>query len=179
MLCGFRQQFRFPSKSLIFTLNTSLYMPMYPCSLPNGNILTLILSYDFYPWALPRLSVGGGGVGGETRVRSVFEWVSLRRCARCDFGAKYLLHQAQYWAGLPLWFLGPQGTWGLISADYPEVRHCGHNCDPTVNPAFNVQNGFTHFLTMSRLKLASTTSASLPIIPSIKRKNGEKCFHLS
>ena len=88
MLCGYRLWFCVPSESLYFTLNPGLYMPMSPCSPPNCLIFTPFLSYELVPLSAVWGAKLGGGGGG-------FEWVSSRRCARCDFGAKYLVRQAQ------------------------------------------------------------------------------------
>ena len=58
---------------------------------------------------------------------------------------KTLLCQAQYQTRLPVWILGTQGTWDLISAEYQGVRPRDRNCDLSVNPIFNVKDGFFHF----------------------------------
>ena len=93
-----------------------------------------------YPWEMCHPSVGGG-----TRERGGFKWLSLRRCAKCHFGAKYLLRQYQSWKWYPLWFPGTQGTSGLSCAEFPGVQPRDCNCDTTINPACDVQNWFVHF----------------------------------
>ena len=37
------------------------------------------------------------------------------------------------------------GTWDLIYAEHPRVQPRDRDCDPAVNPIFNVQNRFIHF----------------------------------
>ena len=145
----------FPSKWSSFVLQSSM-----------------ILFNEFSPLIVSP-SIRGGrcrksrGMGG-------FEWVSSRRCVRCDFGVKYLLCQTHYQARCPLRFLVPQGTWVSISDMYPGLppRECNFN--QAVKTSCDTQNGFVHFHgAMSRLKVGSTTSASLLIIPSTDRTNGE------
>ena len=147
------------------------------CSPPNGlvfysNPLLWVCTIDCRP--ICPLWGGGGGRGG-----SGFKWVSLRRCVKCNFGARYLLHQTQSRDRHPFWFRGTQGTWGLSSAEHSVVQPCDHDLNPAVNPDFDVRNGFIHFAARIQLKLAIRTSASLPITPSTKRENKEKCFRWS
>ena len=107
------------------------------------NFLHPILSDLFYPCVLYRTYVWEGGC--KTRGIGGIEWVISCVCAQCNFGAKYLLRQTQYWAWYPLWFLDPQCNWGLSSAEYPEIQPRDHNCCPAINPYCGVQNGSVQF----------------------------------
>ena len=135
----------------------------------------LILSNGFVP--LRVVSSVCRGRWRKTRGMGVLKWVSLRVCARSNFGAKYLLCQTQSQARFPLWLWVPQWNWGLISLEYPLIQPHNWNCDPSVNPACDVQISTSSFASMSQLKVASTTSASLPIISSTEIKM-EKIYHL-
>ena len=140
MLCDCRLQLCFQSVSLLFTPNSDLRVPFQ---------MVIFLSPTLYDGFVPLCVVPsvrrGGGGWRETRGMGGLEWVSLRRCARCDFSTEYLLRQTQSRARHPLWLLGPQGTWGSSSTEYPGVRPRDRNCDLVVNPACDVQNGFVQF----------------------------------
>ena len=96
---------------------------------------------------------GGGGCGvfrawrvfRETSGRGKFECLRLCRCVWNCLGARNLFLQAQPWTRLPIWIPGPQRTWNPISAEHSGVQPRDHDCDPDVNPTFNVQTGFFHF----------------------------------
>ena len=47
------------------TPNTGIYIPMYPCSIQNGHIFTLILAYGFVPLSVIQFDFWKGGEGGE------------------------------------------------------------------------------------------------------------------
>ena len=97
-----------------------------------------------YPWVTSCSSIGGGG--GLSKIWwGGFEWVGLRRCSWYNFGAKYLMCQAQSWTRRPVRFLVLQGTWGFSSAEHPGLWPRNHNFDTDVNPACFVRKRFVHF----------------------------------
>ena len=98
-----------------------------------------------YSWAPSRPVVVGGGCVAQISGRSGFEWVSLRRCARNNLGARYLLRQSQSWTWLPVQLLGMKGNWKPISAEHPGVWTREWYLYPDVNLKLNVKNGFIHF----------------------------------
>ena len=176
MLCGYRLQFHFPSQSLLFTPNPSLYMPMSPCSLPHCHLFTPILSYGFVPLSVvPSFQWGGVGGGGLEGGVDLNGWV----CAGvCDAILEQNIYCAkpnpetdthsgsQVCKGLGAW--SPQSNLDCDLATAIAIR--------PLTQLVACKMGSSILAAMSWLKVASTTSASLLTIPSINRTNGEECF---
>ena len=95
--------------------------------------LLWVHTLDLYTVRFPR--EGGRRGGLEVGVDSN-EWV----CA----GVRDAVLVTQSQDRLPIWFLGPQGTWGLSSAEYPEVLPRDSNYNLEVNLACELQNVFIH-----------------------------------
>ena len=70
MLRNCRLEFRFLSESLVFTQNPGLYMLIYPCSLPNGLLFNLILSYGIVTLSVVMSVCQGGGLKIEVGMDS-------------------------------------------------------------------------------------------------------------
>ena len=162
MLCGCCPYFFPPSKSLIFTP---------------------ILSYGFAPLsyslsAVPSFRWGWGGVGWETSGRVGFECASLRRCIVILAWNIYCAKpnpEADAQSGSRvrkgLRDRAPWSTREHELATAISIRPLTQN--------LTCEMGSSIFAAMGRLKVASATSSSLPIIPSTERINGEKCFRWS
>ena len=94
---------------------------------------------------LCNLRLLGGGGGHKNRGRGGFQLVSLRRCVRHDNGTRYLSRRVQAQTRRPFQFPCTQGTWDSSYVYHPGVRTCDRDCDPDVNPTFNMRNGLIHF----------------------------------
>ena len=56
-----------------------------------------------------------------------------------------LMCQPEAWCGVPVWIPVPQGDGELSSVNHDRIRPHYRNCDPTINPASHMGNGFIHF----------------------------------
>ena len=175
MLCGCCPRFCFPCKSLLFTPNPGLYMPMYPCSPPNGLMFTTILSYGLV--TLSAITSVCRGVGGrKTRglyilmVADVCDAILAQYiyCAKLNPDSYTQLGSQVY---MRLGARAVQRTWEYDLVTVIEIR-------PLTQP-LTCEMSSSIFSAMSQLKVAITTSASLPIITSTNRTNREKCFRWS
>ena len=117
----------------VFSFKWSTFFLQYSPISSNGFVPLCIFPYFHRGWWHKTRGMGG------------LEWVSWRRCARCNFDAKYLLRQTQSQARCPLWFPVPQWTWVSSSSEYPGVWLCNRSFDPSVNPDCDVRNGFVQF----------------------------------
>ena len=59
--------------------------------------------------------------------------------------ARNLLRQSQTQTRFLVQFSVLQGTGDTSSTDHTGVQYHNRDCDPTVNPALHVRNGFLHF----------------------------------
>ena len=178
--------FNFLYKYLIFTPNPGLCTPMSLGSPPNGHIFTPNYSSGFAP--VSAIMPGHGGRGcvlcyerkvccaklGERGERVVFEWVSLGWCERCDLGARYLLHYPSPETNSQSGFRFHKGIGTQAPRSTQEYNLATTTLIWRLTQTLSCEMGSSLFAAMIRLKVASTTWASLPIISSTKMKNGEK-----
>ena len=167
---GCRLQFSSPSESLIFTQNTSLYTPMSPCYPPNGLLFTLILSYGLIPLIAVLYLLREGGLWGGVNYNG---WVCagvcdaiLERDIYCPRSNNDPGTQSGSRVCKGLGDRAPRSTWEYNLTNKIAILPLTHPLTCTM--------GLSIFADMSQFKVASTTSALLPIIPSTERTNGEK-----
>ena len=98
------------------------------------------------------------------------------RCGCKIMMARNLLCQPKDWCWVPVRLLVLQRTRKSITADHSWVWPCNHNCDPNVNTASQVRNGFIYFLAMGWTKFENSNMDFLPCIPSTEITNRDKCF---
>ena len=176
ILCDCRLRFHFPSVSLIFMPNPGLYMPISPCSLPNGQLSYsgILQSSPVGPYhcASSRPSVRGGDTKRDVRV-DLNGWV--RVCVRdailvrniyCSKPNPKPNAHSDYWFRSGLEARAPR-----INLEYDLVTAISIR---PLTQSVTCKIGSSSFTSMIRIKLASTTSASFPVIPSTKKTNGEK-----
>ena len=178
ILCDFSLQFNFPSASLIFTPNTGLYTPISPWSLPNvpppfSDIFqsSPILSDGFVILCIVPYVCQGGGAKLEVWM-DLNGWVHvcvrnaiLARNNYCTKTNPELDSHSGSWIHNGL---GNQALWNTLEYDLMTAI----SIRPLTQPMM-CETGLPIFAAMVQLKVASNTSASLPIIPSTERTNRE------
>ena len=180
MLCDCRLWFRFLSVSFLFMPNPSLYTPMYIFSLPNSNLSLYnfllsspIVSYGFVPLyiILPIRWAGGSGAKPEIWVDSN-GWVCvgvsdaiLAQNIHCNKPNTKpdVQSGSQFWKGFR--DISPHINLEYNLATAISIR--------TLTQPVMCEMGLSSFVAMSWLKVASTTGAYLPIIPSTEKKSNK------